>query len=96
MWYVPAPIVAPGVGPEVADVRFYSCPLAPLSSGPLRDAVDTYRRLQAEGVTLRDLVERPTAALLDCITITSETRASVRAERERREYDAMKEGRHRV
>jgi hypothetical protein len=85
--------VAPGVGPEVADVRFYSCPLAPLSSGPLRDAVDTFRRLQTDGITLRDLVERPTAALLDCLTVTSETRSSVRAERERREYDALKEAR---
>lgn len=62
-------------------MRFFRCPLALVTPAtPLRAVVDAHRRVAATGVTLRDLVERPTGALLEGLATLD---AAVAAQRQR-------------
>lgn len=79
--YVPGFAVWTGVGDSLVDARFYSCPIAEIESGVTASLLKVHRRLQAEGVTLSDLVREPTAALLDGLEVINAERLAIRLKR---------------
>ena len=75
--------------PEVAAARFYRCPIAEINEGVTHDIMALYRHLQIDGVTLADLLDKPTAcALVGLATVAGEVAAVDRDMRERAKREA--------
>jgi len=93
--YVPGFAVWTGVGESLVDARFYSCPIAQIESGVTPSVLQIHRRLQIDGLRLPDLVEQPTAALLDGLETVDAERLAIRLKRaeDKAREDKTKRGR---
>ena len=91
-YYVPGYIVAPGCDEEMAEDRFYTCPLAEVTrpGSPVRQIIESHRLLEVEGIRLVDLHPNPTPALISALGELDIVVASYRREKERRALEDMK------
>ncbi len=81
--FVPAYAIWTGITGDAARDKYYSCPIAEASTGVVPDILALWRALQVEGVSLGDLVDEPTEALLDAMGVIGVTQSDIRAERAR-------------
>lgn len=93
-WYVPATIVSPGCEGDVADAKFYRCPLADMNrGGPVWHSIETHRRVSVSGVSLSDVTKKATAAVLDAIATVDHSIETLRNKRQERELERIRQSR---
>tara|TARA_Y100000034_G_scaffold96321_1_gene117232 strand:- start:1453 stop:1755 length:303 start_codon:yes stop_codon:yes gene_type:complete len=59
--------VVPSCGPEYADRKFYTCPIADASQLWVHDLISTWRLCRVDGITLAAVIPEPSSALLHAI-----------------------------
>jgi hypothetical protein len=87
--YVPAYRIAPDSDPDWSDHHFYSCPVA--GSNQCASVLNYYQYHKSDMVKLTDIVNNPTPALLEAVSVLSHTN-DLRNARIRKQEEALNNG----